>query len=151
LTFQQIIVENSKCLICTKKLKGWLNEMKRLNLVLDNDIAGFLDEYAKKIGKTKGGYIRELIVADYNKTNAGEKLYSTAEEIKSLKRSQIEMSKEISEMMNMLNTYFKIFAGDETNSKQFYPIESEPHPWTKKSMELVESKIRAARYRNTTK
>jgi len=68
-----------------------------------------------------------------------------------LRRAENENGKNVSVVLEILNTYVHMFADDEGNRSAFFPVSDQPHEWTKKAFEVVEAKIRVDRYSKRNK
>lgn len=123
--------------------------MPRINIYLNNKTYNVLNQLAAENEMKVSPYISKLISQAYD--NNQKTIEEIESDIKSLKFSQNETEKNLTAIIESLNTYFKMFAGDDTNSAAFYPIDETPHPWVRKALELAESKIRMARYKKTIK
>lgn len=123
--------------------------MARFSIYISDSQAELLKKLAAENGLKVSQFISKLVTdAEHEKVMSIEKVES---DLESIRRAENENSKGIYALMEMMNTYFKAFAGDETNSSTFYPIDETPHPWTRKSLEISESKIRMARYSKLVK
>lgn len=75
-----------------------------------------------------------------------ENIAAVREEMERLRFAENANGKNITALLEMLNTYFKMFASGGANESAFFPIDEQPHQWTRKSLEVAESKIRMAKY-----
>lgn len=118
--------------------------MPRKHVYLDDKTYELLNKQSAESGMKESAYIAKLIneAADSEKKS----LKDVSDGIEYIKRSQSENGKNITAIMEMLNTFFKAFDVDGNNSEVFFSVEESPHPWTRKSLEIAESKIRMARY-----
>lgn len=119
--------------------------MVRKNILLSDNAAQTLQRMMKDKNMSASRYISQLIIDDSEQKK--ESIDEVRDYILMLKRAESANGKNISAIMEMLNTFFKTFAGDEINSNQFYAIGEDTHPWVKKSLDEAENKIRMAKYR----
>lgn len=118
--------------------------MPRINIYLDEETMKLLNNLSKEDGLKTSQYLSKLINSTVlkNEKERGE----IKETLDSILKSQRENDKMITALLESLNTYYKLFASDDTTASQFFPIDESPHPWTRKAFEVAESKIRSARY-----
>lgn len=118
--------------------------MARKCLYLSDDETQLLerlsDERRMKPSRYIGMLLREA------ESNRQEKIDALAEQLAQLIRSEHANGKLADAMMDMMNTYFKMFASGDANEKAFFEVKDAPHPWTTKALEAAEARIRMARY-----
>jgi DNA-binding protein H-NS len=101
-----------------------------------------LPKLAAQHGLNMSEYLSKLVMeADAQCT---ENLATMREEMERLRRAEAANGKNISALVEMLNTYFKMFATGEGNESEFFSVDDQPHPWTRKAFEVVEAKLRVA-------
>jgi hypothetical protein len=101
-------------------------------------------QLANQADMSASAFIERLLLDTAAKKN--ENIAAMREEMERFRFAENANGKNITAMLEMLNTYFKTFANGEPYESAFFPIDDQPHPWTRKSLEVAESKIRMAKY-----
>lgn len=118
--------------------------MPRKHLYLSDDALEKLPQLAKDAGFSSiGAYVSRLIMEAA--AHKDEDVAAMKEELESLRRAENSNGRNLSVLLEMMNTYFMMFATG-SNNDVFYPIGENMHPWVKKAYEAVEAQLRMAKY-----
>jgi hypothetical protein len=107
-----------------------------------------LPELAAQHGLNMSEYLSKLIMDSYRQKDDNDA--ALREDIHKIAVSCRENGKSASAIVEMLNTYFKMFATGEVNEKEFFQSDQEPHAWTRKAFDVVENRMRMAMYAKHT-
>lgn len=111
---------------------------------LSKEADAVLPELAAQHGLNMSEFLSKLVMESFGQKDENDA--ALRDDIQKIAVSCRENGKNASAMVEMLNTYFKMFATSDANQTAFYPAEEQPHPWTKKAFAVVESKIENAMY-----
>lgn len=117
--------------------------MPRKHLYLTDEAIEKLPQLAKESGVSAGAFVSRLIMDAAAHKN--EDVAAMREEVERLRRAENANGKNLSALVEMMNTYFCMFATG-ANQDVFYPVGENMHPWVKKSYEAVEAQLRMAKY-----
>lgn len=111
---------------------------------LSKEADAVLPELAAQHGLNMSEFLSKLVMDSYRQKDEND--VALREDIHKIAVSCRENGKNVSALVEMLNTYFKMFATGEGNETEFFQSDHDPHPWTQKAFEVVENRLRMAMY-----
>jgi hypothetical protein len=123
--------------------------MPRINIYLDDATMATLKKIAEE-KKLKPSQCVALLIKN-SATHKYENAEDFLETVEALRRAENANGKNISAIVEMLNTFFKQVASDDDACATFYPSDETPHPWLRKAYEVVEARLRVAIYNKQIK
>lgn len=114
--------------------------MPKISVYLSQEVFDKMKERTSQSNKSTSKYISDIITCESND------YVDITKQIEVLKRIANNINNNSNVIINSLNTYYKLFASDDTTASQFFSVDDDQHPWITKSKDYVESKIRSAKY-----
>jgi hypothetical protein len=115
---------------------------------LSKEADAMLPELAARHGLNMSEYLSKLVMDSYRQKDENDA--ALREDIHKIAMSCHESGKNVSAIVEMLNTYFLMFATGEGNEKVFFQSDQEPHAWMRKAFDVVENRMRMAMYSRHT-
>lgn len=117
--------------------------MSKRCISLSDEADKALPLLAAQKGLRMSDYLNQLIMEAA--THKDENVAAMKEELERLRRAENANGRNLSALLEMMNTYFMMFATG-SNKDVFYPIGENMHPWVQKAYDAVEAQLRMAKY-----